>query len=197
MRGNGATAGIISALGTYTDGERHGGNGQWRRHIDVNFTSDDEHDCFRRHHPEQHSLQWRGREHAHLATGTNVITTGGILVSSTVGNFLSTITGNTLEGSSGGDLIVNQWNTSNSLTIASNIVNNTSATAFTKAGPGTLTLSGTNTYTGGTFISGGTLAVTADTNLGGAGTITINGGTLQYTAPTGNATISRWRRTTS
>ena len=74
------------------------------------------------------------------------------------------------------------------LTIASAIANNGAATALTKAGPGTLILSSTNSnYTGGTYIAGGTLAVSADTNLGGAGTITINGGTLKLSA---NFTLS-------
>ena len=38
-----------------------------------------------------------------------------------------------------------------------------------QVGPGTLTLSGTNSYTGGTFISGGgAVSISRDTNLGGA-----------------------------
>jgi hypothetical protein len=37
-------------------------------------------------------------------------------------------------------------------------------------------LTGTNTYSGGTFINAGTLAIKADANLGAAGTgITFNG----------------------
>ena len=45
----------------------------------------------------------------------------------------------------------------------------------------TATLSGTNTYTGGTAIDGGVLQVYADENLGDAsGNISYNGGTLRY-----------------
>lgn len=56
-------------------------------------------------------------------------------------------------------------------------------TALTKAGDGTLTLTGTNTYTGGTTISGGTLSVSRDANLGAAtGGLTFTGGTLAITA---------------
>jgi autotransporter-associated beta strand protein len=45
---------------------------------------------------------------------------------------------------------------------------------------GTLNLTGNNTYSGGTVITGGTLQFTTDANLGAAGTrIVLNGGTLQ------------------
>ena len=50
-----------------------------------------------------------------------------------------------------------------------------------KAGGGTLTLSGINTYSGGTTINQGTIAVNADTGLGAQnGPLTFNGGTLQF-----------------
>ncbi|WP_192871722.1 beta strand repeat-containing protein, partial [Variovorax sp. JS1663] len=51
-----------------------------------------------------------------------------------------------------------------------------------KAGTGTLTLTGTNRYRGGTQIDAGTLAVSADANLGRAsGALSFNGGTLRTT----------------
>ncbi len=50
-------------------------------------------------------------------------------------------------------------------------------------GPGTLVLSGTNSYTGGTVVGAGILSVSADANLGGpTGALTLNGGTLLTTA---------------
>jgi autotransporter-associated beta strand protein len=55
------------------------------------------------------------------------------------------------------------------------------AGGLTKMGSGTLTLSGTNTYSGGTTINTGTLAVSADSNLGGsAGGLAFGGGALQF-----------------
>lgn len=50
---------------------------------------------------------------------------------------------------------------------------------------GTLVLSGTNSYTGGTAINGGTLRIASDGNLGAAaGGISFDGGTLNTTADT-------------
>ncbi|MCY3013638.1 MAG: autotransporter-associated beta strand repeat-containing protein [Planctomycetota bacterium] len=47
-----------------------------------------------------------------------------------------------------------------------------------KVGAGTLTLTGSNTHTGGTFVTGGVLASGANNVLPDAGAITVNGGTL-------------------
>ena len=69
------------------------------------------------------------------------------------------------------------------------IENGNGTTALAKLGSGTLTLSGSNSYTGGTTIAAGTLAVAADGNLGAApntitpGNIAINAGaTLSATS---------------
>jgi outer membrane autotransporter protein len=53
------------------------------------------------------------------------------------------------------------------------------AGGLSQVGAGTLTLSAANTYTGGTTVSAGTLAVSSDLNLGGAGAVLIlDGGRL-------------------
>ena len=131
-----------------------------------------------------------------LAAGTNIIGAGGILVTSTVGGNVSTITGGTLAGSNTGkDLVVIQNNTGGGLSIESVIADNATATALTKAGPGTLTLSGDNTYSGVTTVYTGTLSVsnlqnaTVDSHIGnfpsaGATGLVLGGGTLKYTGGT-------------
>lgn len=129
-----------------------------------------------------HSLRFNTAAATTLTLGgVNTITSGGILVTSTVGNNLTTITGGTLRGSSGGDLIIHQNNTANSLTIASDIADNTTATALTKSGAGNLNLTGTLSYTGGTYVNAGTLTLAASANvLSTTGAITVSGGTLSF-----------------
>ncbi len=51
--------------------------------------------------------------------------------------------------------------------------------SLVKAGGGTLTLSGNNTYSGGTAINGGLIAFNSASNFG-TGNITLNGGGLQW-----------------
>jgi autotransporter-associated beta strand protein len=130
-----------------------------------------------------------------VTLATDAITSGGILMTPGAGS--ATIKGGTLStGSTGGELIINQWNTTASLTISS-LINST--TVVTKSGSGALILGGTtDSYTGKTYVNQGTLIVSG--SLSGAGgaitvaalstlevdgstnsakTITDTGGTLQ------------------
>ena len=88
-------------------------------------------------------------------SGNNTITSGGILVTPAVGANATTLTGGTLLGASGKDLVVIQNNTSGALTVGSVIADNGGATGLTKSGSGTLALTAANTYAGGTTIANG------------------------------------------
>jgi len=116
---------------------------------------------------------------------TGDLTTSGILVTSAVGNNVSTITGGNLTGPTSSDLVVIQNNPSNVLTIGSTIINNTT-TNLTKAGAGTLELTATNSYTGPTTVTGGVLKLTSSALglpggiafAGGSSNLTLKGGVL-------------------
>lgn len=92
--------------------------------------------------------------------GGNTLTVlDGILITNTV-NRVQTISNGSIQGSAGGDLtIINNYNgTNGAMTISANVIDNTSATALTKAGANNLILSGNNTYTGATYVNAGTLS---------------------------------------
>ena len=58
------------------------------------------------------------------------------------------------------------------------------ASRLVKTDSGTLVLNGTNSYTGGTALNGGTVQITSDANLGNAaGDVSFDGGMLQLIAP--------------
>ncbi|OHX90581.1 autotransporter outer membrane beta-barrel domain-containing protein [Brucella abortus] len=120
-----------------------------------------------------------------VSAGTLVVAndnTGGGTTTVDVGAGLQIGTGG-VSGSLTGDIVNNGTlvvDRSNAFDLA-NVISGTGS--LTKNGAGTLTLSGVNSYTGGTTVSAGTLAVRADNNLGDAsGGLAINGGaTLQLT----------------
>ncbi len=111
------------------------------------------------------SLRFASTTVGNLVTlsGPNVITSGGILISSAV-TAATTLTGGTIEGSASGDLIINQNSVSN-FTLSSQIADNGGATGLTKSGPGTLVLgtdsSTNNTFTGNVYINQGMVLLNA------------------------------------
>jgi autotransporter-associated beta strand protein len=114
-------------------------------------------------------------------TGANIISSGGILVTPTVAVNSSAINGGTLASSAGSDLTIYQNATTGALTIGSQIVDNGSASALLKTGGGALVLSNTNTYTGGTKVTAGTLGVGANGALGSGDLLVSGNATLQAT----------------
>lgn len=115
--------------------------------------------------------------------GTLTLESGGLLVTSTAGpTSIGTTTTRGTIAATGGELFVHQQSTTGTLTVHSTLLA-ANVTNLTKTGNGTLILTGTNTYTGATYLNGGTLSVSATGNLGAAtADVFINGGTLTLTA---------------
>ena len=108
-------------------------------------------------------------------TGGTQINAGAVQLGN--GGTAGTIVGGVTIGS-GATLAVNR---SDALTLAGNL---TGAGVLSKAGAGTLTLSGSNDFSGGTTVTSGAVAVDAVSRLG-SGALTLNGGRLTYTGGVG------------
>lgn len=106
---------------------------------------------------------------AAVSLANNLSATNSINIGNVINNGEITLTG-----------MLNLGGSMRSVTLASDAVLTgvISAGGLTKAGNGKLTLSGTNTYAGGTNVSAGTL-VAGSAGALGTGAVTINGGNLQ------------------
>lgn len=135
-----------------------------------------------------------GSATVNVAAGQTLGIDGTIIVADTVGSANQRITGGQLTGGAGGGVLGLQQNGGGNFTIDSTITDNGGATGFTKAGTGSATLSGANTYTGVTTLSGGTLAIMSVANAGAASAIgaatvdasnlVLESGTLRYIGAT-------------
>ena len=109
------------------------------------------------------------------ATRANAITFAGGANSLT---FIRTTSG--LTGNIGVTGSLDFVQSGNDVTVSNAI---TGSGSVSKSGTAMVTLSGINSYTGGTALNAGTLAISSDANLGAAvGGVTFNGGTLRTTA---------------
>ena len=130
-----------------------------------------------------------------LPTGGAVTITSGTLdlsgYSATIGT-LSGSSGGTITSGSAGSITLTSTSATNS-TYAGTITNGLGTMAFTKQGAGTLTLSGTSSYTGATTISGGVLAYGVSNALSNSTAVTVAGGGLgigSYTDTVASFTIT-------
>ncbi|MEQ3651105.1 autotransporter-associated beta strand repeat-containing protein [Hyphomonas sp.] len=147
------------------------------------------------------SVQLAGLRYTHAAGTTISISAsetlgvdGAIIVAPSVGSNNQSITGGSLTGGAGGGTLGVLQNSDGNFTIASDIIDNGGASGFTKGGAGRVTLSGDNTYTGVTTLSGGTLRVTTigdggvSSNIGASSAASSNlvleSGTLEYNGVT-------------
>lgn len=121
--------------------------------------------------------------------GTHTINTDVILMTSAAGAGNSLITGGTLQGTAGGDLVVAQSNTAGTLEIASTIANNTTASGLIKNGGGVLTLSGTNSYTGTTRVNEGVLRAADGVGLSTGSALVLSGGVFESSGATFNRAL--------
>lgn len=123
---------------------------------------------------------------------------GGILLASGAGNLTlgsaagngGTLTAGGPVAGTAGELLFLDQTAGQTTTVHALVRNNgAGAVSLVKSGPGTLVLTGTTSdYSGGSFFNGGIVRIAADRSLGAvpasaqAGSLTFNGGTLQWGA---------------
>lgn len=146
---------------------------------------------------------WSNDRQIELATGQTLRlgATGGIQVLSGAGSLSIGVAGSGGGLSAGGStlnatgtLFLGNHSTSSLLTIGANIVNNGSGAVavVVNGAPGARTvLSGTNTHTGGTRVTGGLLEIRSNGALGTTGTVTVVEGTVASLGLGGGITLSR------
>ncbi|MGX1744293.1 autotransporter outer membrane beta-barrel domain-containing protein [Bosea sp. NPDC055353] len=114
-----------------------------------------------------------GRANAFSAGSTTTVNAGGILDLSGFNQSIGSLAGSGAVTLGGGTLTTGSDNNS---TTFSGVISQ--AGGLVKLGSGALTLSGANTYSGGTSLNAGTLVMNNGSALG-TGTLSLNGGTLK------------------
>ena len=111
----------------------------------------------------------------HSYTGLTTVSAGTLQIGS--GGASGSIVGDVAIASAGSALVFAR---SDQVTYGGTV---SGAGMLAQQGPGNLILTGTNTYSGGTQFSGGTVTVASDSNLGAGGNLFFFGGTLRAAAP--------------
>ncbi|WP_009959323.1 autotransporter-associated beta strand repeat-containing protein [Verrucomicrobium spinosum] len=137
------------------------------------------------------TLNLSGNTNFALNTGAT-LTVNGILKSGNVAGGATISGGTGIQAASGAELVIRADQLNDSLAITANILAN-GASSLTKSGLGTLTLSGVNTYSGGTTVNAGVLRATTNASALGAGVLTLAGGELQLA----NDTLLNFGRNTT
>ena len=108
---------------------------------------------------------------ANVATGAGTLTLGGNVTFTATNNpFGSTHSGNLNLGAATRTFTIGDSTSAPAdLTVSANISNSSGTAGLTKAGLGTLVLSGNNTFNGATTVSAGVLNVRSNTALGSSG----------------------------
>ena len=109
--------------------------------------------------------------------GNQKVTVGGILKTGNTPGGATISGGDYLQADPNANMTIRTARESDFLTILTEIRAN-GTNAVTKTGLGTLTLSGVNTYTGGTYVTDGTLQIGASERLLDSGSLTVRGGTF-------------------
>ena len=120
------------------------------------------------------------------------VTVSGILKTGNVPGGATISGGAYLEADPNAEMTIRTARENDFLTIITPIVAN-GINAVTKTGSGTLTLSGVNTYSGGTYVTDGTLKIGASERLLNTGSLTVAGGTFDvqnFTETVGTVTLS-------
>jgi autotransporter-associated beta strand protein len=136
------------------------------------------------------NLQCGGLTSGSAITGTGLLSLGGNInvTNAGLGTFGATVAPPVDLMASRTAIVADDGSAASDLTLSGII---SGAFMLTKTGAGALTLSGTNTYSGGTSLNAGTININNTQALGtAAGTFTINGGTIDNTSGAAITTVA-------